>query len=580
MTITLREIQAFHYHLAATNQSYPARIDLSSPRSYGYDKNALITALARVKTKVIKYHDEILSLDVNNLASRCKNEDDERLTIWLLKRLISIILLGNDNPVLSIPQQLRIHLGGIATLIYRSEIGIRRSQQSQESERLSVRYRMFYDSHLPIVINEMCPEAVDLLANEYLVGLKLNKLRHYIRNFGYVYGIGRDDEFVPHSDTESIAYVRNASVTTHQKLYTEYIPGITLREFLSDATVSQFKVVMIQLLYALTIAYDHCSFVHHRLHLGNVIVNKRDDIMVLNYHLPDGTDRMIVTNHLAVITDYKTATTNVNHPLVDILSLSGNVVNHLINTTNQRLLPSALALWHLLVNPAESRSILDQLSHCDFYYPGTDSHCSTLIRTIEQEWNLSFSVPLTIPTPRQYHINKMPLLKNIVINYQLQDRKDHEFKIADYQLLYDILESSTVYCEEMFRNLLRSTWNDGYTTIHSSWYDDLLLLIQHLEDNVISTIIIGIHLDTTDLVNRRRLTWANIFKDLYPYLRKIDANPAWHPPYYSLIRPLLFTDSLRSSSGSSLRSSSGSSLRLSSLRSSSLESGPVLPYYP
>lgn len=529
MAITLAQLQRGNRYLQSTSQSSPSEINLSLPRQYSYDKSELMTALTRQAAKILPHRDDILSFDIATIVQDLR-EETERFPLWVLKRTLPVMFMTPPSSSLSPPsslpgsltvhQCLRIHLGGTARLLHQGKI--------------MTRYLMKYHELLPVMITEVTdPRGCDLLANEFLVGLSLNKLRHYVRNFGYVYTLGQSDPFIPITEDTVLAHIHNQPVNPVYKGYSEYLPGITLRRFLGQATSAQFKAVIAQILYALAIAHHHCSFRHHRLHSENIIIDIDDQIKVLTYHLPDMTDRMIITTHRAVIVDYKTATTTEGyHPLTDVVTLASDIIRELLKVPHHPLLPVAMTWWHLLVDRRESIMIADYLSSHPFAcFEPSNYNIDALIGALEYAWELPFTVPFMIPPVRKYHLAKIPRITNVVINYQLTNRDDGKFSIVPYQHLYTLLESTIKYATDVIPSLI--------TDLD---YGVLLTLIQRLEDAITSMMIIGIHLDTSSIVDDHRMAWTRIRTELFSLLQDIDRTPRLHPPHYSLIRPLLFRE--------------------------------------
>lgn len=133
------------------------------------------------------------------------------------------------------------------------------------------------------------------LIHEYYIGLRLNQLRQEIPNFMFVYGMFKCDNKPPLCDK---------SGKTNFML-SEMIKGDTFTNSVVSGTLSikECFTAIIQVLYALQIAYDKHGFVHKDLHLANVMIRKRRSKETLKYTIR-GETKYMVTDFFATIIDF------------------------------------------------------------------------------------------------------------------------------------------------------------------------------------------------------------------------------------------------------------------------------------
>ncbi len=152
---------------------------------------------------------------------------------------------------------------------------------------------------------------LDDLAHEALVGLYgMNKLRHILPNYMYVYGyFNCNPPIIKGFDVETTSWC-SKSAGTHESSYliTEYIrDSVPYNEFLIDPDTSVFDitVVLYQLFNALSLAYLYYGYTHYDLHFGNVLVRKFNRKVSIPY-LDSNTkvQGYFVSNYIPYIIDY------------------------------------------------------------------------------------------------------------------------------------------------------------------------------------------------------------------------------------------------------------------------------------
>lgn len=144
------------------------------------------------------------------------------------------------------------------------------------------------------------------LLHEYLVGLRVNELRAQIPNFSFTYAYISCSATITY-DRDSVANwcsnVRERKPYVFSELITDYdgTPSATLSSFLDDIEITSDVITNIyfQIILALMIANEAFSFVHNDLHMGNILVKKLRDEVLVRYD-----DTVIITQYIPVIIDY------------------------------------------------------------------------------------------------------------------------------------------------------------------------------------------------------------------------------------------------------------------------------------
>jgi len=76
-------------------------------------------------------------------------------------------------------------------------------------------------------------------------------------------------------------YAKEGQIYTY--VVYEYIPGVTLEDYILTCSTEQLRVVLWKLINALHKAHNCCGFTHYDLHLGNVIVSEDDEPYIIDY---------------------------------------------------------------------------------------------------------------------------------------------------------------------------------------------------------------------------------------------------------------------------------------------------------
>jgi hypothetical protein len=127
-------------------------------------------------------------------------------------------------------------------------------------------------------------ETDDLIHEVFIAFYCTNKLRLQIPNFMFIYGYFSCSYISEPNDV----WCRSSGNSLY--LLMEYVPGVTLVDFVYSSTVkvSQFMQVYIQVLGALALAYEEYQFTHYDLHTGNVIVRSFDADVAVPVSTPFG----------------------------------------------------------------------------------------------------------------------------------------------------------------------------------------------------------------------------------------------------------------------------------------------------
>ncbi|CAH6419648.1 Protein kinase [uncultured virus] len=147
----------------------------------------------------------------------------------------------------------------------------------------------------------------DELVHEALVGFYgLNKLRHILPNYMYVYGYTKCSP--PALNNKQALTWCSSSTPPVSYLITENIrDAVTIGSFIRNytITVKDTIAVFLQLFNALNLAYKYYGYTHYDLHYGNVMVRKYDRPVGIPYFGVSNTIMgYIVTQYVPYIIDY------------------------------------------------------------------------------------------------------------------------------------------------------------------------------------------------------------------------------------------------------------------------------------
>jgi len=158
----------------------------------------------------------------------------------------------------------------------------------------------------------------DELIHEAVIGFyALNKLRHILPNYMYIYGYTKcSPPVIKNKEPVTWCSTSNPAVSY---LITENIKdSISFGDFIMDKsiTLNDFLAVFIQLINALNLAYKNYGYTHYDLHYGNVMIRKYNNIIAIPYF---GTNEYtdikgyIASKYVPYIIDYGFNTININN---------------------------------------------------------------------------------------------------------------------------------------------------------------------------------------------------------------------------------------------------------------------------
>lgn len=139
-----------------------------------------------------------------------------------------------------------------------------------------------YPDKNKVMIKQVESTRFNELVNEAFCGVKvLNDLAREIPNFRYTYGL------------------------YDSKLYTEYIEGVTLKEFIDspECDMNMFTFILSMISMTLAVAQERCGFVHYDLYPWNIIIFKLEKPQTFVYRLKHNVYN-VTTSLVPVLIDY------------------------------------------------------------------------------------------------------------------------------------------------------------------------------------------------------------------------------------------------------------------------------------
>jgi serine/threonine protein kinase len=153
------------------------------------------------------------------------------------------------------------------------------------------------------------PDSSSSLFHEMMVGLlATNRLRKEVANFAYIYGGFACAHPLIGSDKKVLSYCYEDNIHIQYILYEKItdFDGQTstpATEFLWTGGRLDVVNIILQLLFALNVAYEDYDFTHYDLHANNVLIRKLDKPISLRYKFNDNI-YYINTGYIATIIDY------------------------------------------------------------------------------------------------------------------------------------------------------------------------------------------------------------------------------------------------------------------------------------
>ncbi len=134
-------------------------------------------------------------------------------------------------------------------------------------------------------------EKENTFINESLISITtINKVRKKLLNFSIIYGITKNYEY------ENKKYFVS---------FYEYIDGISLNEFMKNASEKDLDCIILQVIYALAYVHKNYCFVHNDLHTKNIIIKELDKEYNIPYYDKDDKLFYIKSKYLPVIIDFE-----------------------------------------------------------------------------------------------------------------------------------------------------------------------------------------------------------------------------------------------------------------------------------
>ncbi len=159
------------------------------------------------------------------------------------------------------------------------------------------------------------------LLHEYFIGaFGTNQLRNEIPTFSYIFGVLAcsppyidNGEYLseqvivkPKQNRIAMTYCQN-DLDDNQVNYVLYenIKGKSLHDFIVEGcTPSEYLSILVQITFALQLAYQVCRFNHNDLHDENVLVEVHDNPITIPLKYPNGQTKYLRTKVIAKIIDY------------------------------------------------------------------------------------------------------------------------------------------------------------------------------------------------------------------------------------------------------------------------------------
>lgn len=287
----------------------------------------------------------------------------------------------------------------------------------------SLLYKLSYQGVIPLMmkIDRLTPVR---LLHEYVIGSTLNQLRPLTPHFMYVYDYVPLFPPLPLTPLVDIGFIDDRPSHLIPALFTEYIGGITLHEFIPTCSVDNFIALTLQIMYSLELAQHHYRFVHNDLHSHNIIITDRyPETRTLTYQRPQRDRRQLVSRYTATIIDYDLAALTIEgvrhgtsvlkyhlvptfNPLGDVNRFIYGVASHANNSGNYPLVRLLYEMWQLLYVEQSYPEFIKSFSSLHRYYyviqePVTDDPevFSSFLDRLEARWSVNTMVETEADSP-------------------------------------------------------------------------------------------------------------------------------------------------------------------------------------
>lgn len=132
--------------------------------------------------------------------------------------------------------------------------------------------------------------------HEIIIGFVLNKLRLYVPNFVFYYGVSNG-----YLDDNNILFDKDG--TNVFSIVESIDEKYDLSEFINICDRKTLIIILLQIFNALSVAYNKYKFIHYDLHDDNILIQQFDNDIDINIYI-NGQVKTIKTNVLVTIIDY------------------------------------------------------------------------------------------------------------------------------------------------------------------------------------------------------------------------------------------------------------------------------------
>lgn len=164
-------------------------------------------------------------------------------------------------------------------------------------------------------------DASESLFHEMMVGLLVtNSLRKLVPNFAYVYGGFHCSHPIMNANGDQTVTFCNADDPLQYVIYENIQPAERADGFFSHCSRTEFFEILLQLVFALNIAFEKYDFTHYDFHAGNILIRKLPKRVSIRYDFA-GQVVYVNTKYVATIIDFGFShfRSNGNHGFVDAI---------------------------------------------------------------------------------------------------------------------------------------------------------------------------------------------------------------------------------------------------------------------
>jgi len=343
--------------------------------------------------------------------------------------------------------------------------------------------------------------------HEAFVGImSINKLLKLIPNFAYIFGL--------YENKENKSY----------NVVSEFINGQTLFDYIdSDKfSVSEFIFIVLQLCLALEVAQNNCGFVHYDLTPWNIVLQRIEEPLIVDYILSHKRVIRIRTTCIPVIIDFGKSHViheGIHHGFVNMFKMSTiqDIIILLVKSINQIINKKKL-------NTIDSKNIIDLMNFISNtrYCPKTFNDIDEMREFLknarkyasligddkyELESRNPFDLVTYIKNMKNYEFSNIGIVKDDYKSimdigngrqvFEFVFSKTYKERLNSYINVFSRLKKSTLpqpknlffiyYCAQSLEKNLTSVKNDMINFLkysikdlsyYETIYDDLIFYIQ------------------------------------------------------------------------------------------------------